>query len=198
MAPQSPPTTSGLGERRLLPARFPANVGPNNGPLCLTWAGCQGARPWPRALASASTRARGPGRGVCGGRETQPTRERGLPETRTAKETEARSRYPRHPGPPSTGQELRRQPPSHGGLSVPTLQQGAWTSLLLRPSLGVSRAPMTFLSLSLLIALMSPLQRDSARRTPTQEVSQDCIHSIARKMPPHKAPLTHSRALSPF
>ncbi|CAI9154823.1 unnamed protein product [Rangifer tarandus platyrhynchus] len=38
-----PATTSGLGERRRLPARFPANVGPDNGPLCPVWAGCQAA-----------------------------------------------------------------------------------------------------------------------------------------------------------
>jgi hypothetical protein len=47
-----PPTTSGLGERRLLPARFPANVGPNNGPLCprgrVVKVRSPGPKPWPR------------------------------------------------------------------------------------------------------------------------------------------------------
>lgn len=87
-----PATTSGLGERRRLPARFPADVGPDNGPLCPAWAGCQGARPWPGALASASTWARGPENP--GDKEARP-----LPETITAKEMGAQSRCARPPGP---------------------------------------------------------------------------------------------------
>nr|CAI9712696.1 unnamed protein product [Rangifer tarandus platyrhynchus] len=85
-----PATTSGLGERRRLPARFPANVGPDNGPLCPVWAGCQGARPWPGALAPASTRARRP-------ENPADKEERPLPETITAKEIRAQSsREPLH------------------------------------------------------------------------------------------------------
>ena len=89
-----PATTSGLGERRRLPARFPADVGSDNGPLCPAWAGCQGARPWPRALASASMRARGPENP--GDKEARP-----LPETITAKEMGAQSRCASPPGPHS-------------------------------------------------------------------------------------------------
>lgn len=117
-----PATTSGLGERRRLPARFPADVGPDNGPLCPAWAGCQGARPWPRALASASTRARGPENP--GDKEARP-----LPETITAKEMGAQSRCASPPGPHSARvSEAGHQPAMPAsqscGQRVPTLQPG--------------------------------------------------------------------------
>ena len=134
-----PATTSGLGERRRLPARFPADVGPDNGPLCPAWAGCQGARPWPGALAPASTRARGPENPA--DKEARP-----LPETITAKEIRAQSRCARPPGPHSArASEAGQQPVMPAsrsrGWRVPTLQPGACTALLLKPTLRGSAEP---------------------------------------------------------
>ena len=149
-----PATTSGLGERRRLPARFPADVGPDNGPLCPAWAGCQGARPWPGALAPASTRARGPENPA--DKEARP-----LPETITAKEIRAQSRCARPPGPHSArASEAGQQPVMPAsrsrGWRVPTLQPGACTALLLKPTLRGSAEP----GAAPLTAPTSPSQRD--------------------------------------
>ena len=87
---------------------------------------------------------------------------------------------------------LGRQPPTHCGLSVPTLQQGAWLSRLLKPALRGSAEPESPF-LSLLTATMSPFQSGSARSdNPPRPVSgspPDCMsHSTARKMLPPRGP----------
>lgn len=168
-----PATTSGLGERRRLPARFPADVGPDNGPLCPAWAGCQGARPWPGALAPASMRARGPENPA--DKEARP-----LPETITAKEIRAQSRCARPPGPHNAGvSEAGRQPAMPASRRrVPTLQPGACTVLLLKPTLRGSAEP----GAPLLTAPMSLSQRSSAGSDNPRPVSgrspPDC-HSLS-------------------
>ena len=113
-----PATTSGLGERRRLPARFPADVGSDNGPLCPAWAGCQGARPWPQP--------------PCGpeGRKIQETRKQGL----SPRQSQPR-RWGHRAGVPALqghtvhecqrpGISLQCQPPGHVARGCPPCSRG--------------------------------------------------------------------------
>lgn len=59
----------------LLPTRFPANVGSNNGPLCPAWVCCQGASPGPVPQPRLPRGYGGGGQGGLRGQDSQADRE---------------------------------------------------------------------------------------------------------------------------